>query len=47
MTQTVMPPEVIEALKPEYVAPFVAFLAHDSCEDNGAMYEVGAGYIAR
>jgi hypothetical protein len=47
MTETVMPPEVVEALKPDYVAPFVAFLAHDSCEDNGAMYEVGAGYIAR
>ena len=47
MTATVMPAEVVEALKPEYVAPFVAFLSHDSCEDNGAMFEVGAGYINR
>ena len=31
MTATVMPAEVIEALKPDYVAPFVAFMAHESC----------------
>jgi multifunctional beta-oxidation protein len=47
MTATVMPPEVVEALKPEYVAPFVAFLAHESCKENGGLYEVGAGYIAK
>jgi NAD(P)-dependent dehydrogenase (short-subunit alcohol dehydrogenase family) len=47
MTETVMPKEVTEALKPEYVAPFVAYLCHDSCTDNGALYEVGAGYIAK
>lgn len=47
MTATVMPAEVVEALKPDYVAPFVGFLAHESCPDNGGLYEVGAGYIAR
>lgn len=47
MTATVMPAEVVEALKPDYVAPFVAYLCHDSCEDNGALFEVGAGYIAK
>lgn len=47
MTETVFPPEVVEALKPDYVAPFVAYLVHESCEDNGALYEVGAGYIAK
>jgi NAD(P)-dependent dehydrogenase (short-subunit alcohol dehydrogenase family) len=31
MTATVMPAEVVEALKPDYVAPFVAVLSHDSC----------------
>lgn len=47
MTATVMPAEVVEALKPDYVAPFVAFLAHDSCQENGGLFEVGAGYIAK
>ena len=47
MSATVMPPPVLEALKPEYVAPFVAYLAHESCEENGSLFEVGAGYIAK
>lgn len=47
MTATVMPPEIVEALKPDYVAPFVAYLCHESCEENGSMFEVGAGYIAK
>lgn len=47
MTATVMPAEVVEALKPDYVAPFVAFLAHDSCSETGGLYEVGAGFIAK
>lgn len=47
MTATVMPAEVVEALKPDYVAPFVAYLAHESCQDNGGLFEVGAGYIAK
>jgi len=47
MTATVMPPEAIEALKPEYVAPFVAWLMHEECPDSGNLYEVGAGYIAK
>lgn len=29
MTETVMPKEVVDALKPEFVAPFVAYLSHD------------------
>jgi len=47
MTATVMPAEVVEALKPDYVAPFVAMLCHESCQDNGGLFEVGAGYIAK
>jgi len=47
MTATVMPAEAIEALKPEYVAPFVAWLMHEECPDSGNLYEVGAGYIAK
>jgi 3-hydroxyacyl-CoA dehydrogenase/3a,7a,12a-trihydroxy-5b-cholest-24-enoyl-CoA hydratase len=47
MTETVMPKEVCDTLKPEYVAPFVAVLVHESVPDNGALYEVGAGYIAK
>ena len=47
MTQTVMPPDLVEKLKPEYVAPFVAYLASDECEPTGGVFEIGAGWIAR
>ena len=45
MTETVMPKEVVEALKPDYVAPLVLYLAHESCPVNGGLIDVGAGYI--
>jgi len=47
MTATVMPKEVLDTLNPAYVAPFVAYLVHESCQDNGALYEVGAGFAAK
>ena len=47
MTETVMPAEVTQALSPAYVAPFVAWLCHETNEDNGGLYEVGAGFIAK
>jgi len=47
MTATVMPQEMLDALKPEYVAPVVAFLCHESCEDTGGLYELGAGWVAK
>lgn len=47
MTETVMPPDLLAAVKPEYVAPFVGFLVHDSVKESGSLFEVGAGYIAK
>ncbi|KAI8805235.1 hypothetical protein BJ742DRAFT_821479, partial [Cladochytrium replicatum] len=47
MTATVMPPEFVEALKPDYVAPLVAFLAHESNKDTAGLFEVGSGWISR
>lgn len=47
MTETVMPKELTDALKPEAVAPLVLYLCHDSCNENGSLFEVGAGYIGK
>ena len=47
MTETVLPKEVLDNIKPEYVAPLVAYLVHDSCEENGGLFEVGAGYVTK
>jgi len=46
MTETVMPSDLVESLKPEYVAPFVLWLAHESNTATGGLFEVGAGYAA-
>jgi len=47
MTETVLPPALVEALKPEYVAPLVALLCHESCQDTGQLFEVGAGWVSK
>ncbi|KAJ3874617.1 peroxisomal hydratase-dehydrogenase-epimerase [Lentinula edodes] len=47
MTETVMPPEMLANLKPEFVAPFVAAVCHpDGPDASGRIFEVGAGFIA-
>nr|XP_044994950.1 peroxisomal multifunctional enzyme type 2 [Jaculus jaculus] len=47
MTQTVLPEDIVEALKPDYVAPLVLWLCHETCEENGGLFEVGAGWIGK
>ena len=47
MTATVMPPEVLDKLKPEWVVPLVAVLVHKSSEETGSIFEVGGGHIAK
>jgi len=47
LTETVLPPELIAALKPESVSPLVGWLCHEDCKETGGLFEVGAGYIAK
>lgn len=47
MTKTVLPEDIVEALKPDYVAPLVLWLCHESCEENGGLFEVGGGWIGK
>src|SRR5204862_3808243 len=47
MTETVMPPALVEALRPELVSPLVARLVHESSEETGALFEVGGGFDAK
>ena len=47
MTETVMAKEIVDALKPDYIVPLVAYLCHESTEENGSLFEIGAGYIAK
>ncbi len=47
MTETVLPPNLLEALKPEFVTPLVLRLCHEKNEDTGGLYEVGGGFMGR
>lgn len=48
MTETVMPPEVLALLGPEWVVPLVGYLTHESNEsENGSIFEVGGGHVAK
>ena len=48
MTRTVMPEEMVQAFKPDYVAPMVVLLCSDKCPDpTGGLYEVGSGWQAQ
>lgn len=47
LASSVMPDEMVDALKPEYVAPLVAWLCHEECEETGGLFECGAGWMAK
>ncbi|MBK8258214.1 MAG: SDR family NAD(P)-dependent oxidoreductase [Polyangiaceae bacterium] len=47
LTETVLPKELIDALKPEYVSPLVAWLCHESCTETGGLFELGGGFFSK
>jgi len=47
LTFTVMPEDVIGKVKPEYVAPIVAWLCSEKCEETAKMFCAGGGYFSR
>lgn len=47
LTETVLPREVVEALKPEFVTPLVVNLCAEDCGETGSLFEVGAGWISK
>ena len=48
MTETVMPPDLLENLKPDWVVPLVAVLVHRSNKyETGSIFEVGGGHVAK
>lgn len=47
LTETVLPQDLVDALKPEYVSPLVAYLCHEDCEETGGLFEVGGGFFSK
>jgi len=47
MTESVMPKEMVDAWKPEFVAPMVIALAHESCPATGQIFQAGGGWYSQ
>ncbi|KAF5020156.1 hypothetical protein F66182_7826 [Fusarium sp. NRRL 66182] len=48
MTETIMPPDVLANLKPDWVVPLVAVLVHkNNTQETGGIFEVGGGHVAK
>lgn len=49
MTRTIMPEEMVQAFKPDYIAPLVVALCSDKVPEppTGALYEVGSGWVGQ
>lgn len=47
MTEKLIPPPILAALKPEAVSPVVLYLCHESSACTGKIYEVGAGWVSQ
>lgn len=47
MTESVLPPDLLERLDPRFVSPVAAYLISRDCAVNGQCWAVGAGRVAR
>ena len=47
MTATIMPPELVEAWKPDYVVPMAVCLAHESVPCSGQIFQAGGGWFSQ
>ena len=47
LTEDVLPPDFMEKLKPEFVAPMTLFLCSEKCPVTGAVYNAGMGFYNR
>ncbi len=47
LTEGVLPPDIFERLKPEFVAPIVLHLSSEGCEENGMIFNAGMGFFNR
>ncbi|NLA11779.1 MAG: SDR family oxidoreductase [Firmicutes bacterium] len=47
LTATVMPPDVVDKVKPEYVAPMVVYMCSEQFQESGKIYTAGGGYYSR
>lgn len=42
-----IPVDLFNQLKPQFVAPVVVWLCHESCEDSGGVFEAAGGFVGK
>ncbi|XP_076814204.1 peroxisomal multifunctional enzyme type 2-like [Clavelina lepadiformis] len=47
LTKGIIPEAAGKEMKPEYVMPLVVYLCHDSCKENGGVFELAGGHICK
>ncbi len=47
LTEDVMPPDLLERSKPEFVSPMVLYLCSEACQESGGIFNSGMGYFNR
>jgi hypothetical protein len=47
MTETVLSKDILEKLKVDYIVPLVAYLTHESCTENGSIFEIGGRWVSK
>jgi putative sterol carrier protein len=47
LTEDILPPDLYEKLKPEFVAPMVLYLCSQCCEETGIIFNAGMGFFSR
>jgi len=47
LTKDILPPDMLESLGPEHIAPVVAWMCHEQCTDTGLIIEAMGGWAGR
>ena len=47
LTEDILPPDLLEKMKPEFVAPMVIYLCSAACQPSGDIFNAGMGYYNR
>ncbi|MBW1870881.1 MAG: SDR family NAD(P)-dependent oxidoreductase [Deltaproteobacteria bacterium] len=47
LTEELLPPDLTDKLKPEFIAPLVLFLSSEQCPTSGGIYNAGMGHFSR
>jgi putative sterol carrier protein len=47
LTEDVLPPDLFQKMKPDYVASIVVYFCSEACEETGVIMNAGAGFASR